>query len=141
MVLRQRQPLWLRVFIAIFTVFFLIVLGTIILDGDPRHLICAVPTVVLVCLGVGVLVWPPRIELREDALVARTIRRVRVPYEDIVAVRGDVPARLDWSTHLVVERRGGAPVKLPVVERPVPEVYDMIIARCPPATPASPGAT
>ena len=52
-VLRQRQPLWLRVFIAIFTVFFLIVLGTIILDGDPRHLIRAVPTVVLVCLGVG----------------------------------------------------------------------------------------
>lgn len=72
--------------------------------------------------------------------MARTIRRVRVPYEDIVAVRGDVPARLDWSTHLVVER-GGAPVKLPVVERPVPEVYEMIIARCPPATSDSPGVT
>lgn len=120
-------------FIAIFTLVVLIVLFAIVFDGDPRHLIRAVPTVLLVCLGVGVVVRPPRIELREDALVARTVRRVRVPYVDITAVRGDVPARLDWSTHLVVERRSGRPVKLPPVDRPVPEVYELIVARCPPA--------
>lgn len=127
-VLRQRQPRWVLVFLGVLTVVFG---GTVVavVQDDPRRLLSAVPTFGLIVLGAAVVLRPPRIELHEDVLVARTVRTVRIPYADITAVRGDVPSRLDWSTHLLVERREGGPVKLAPVEVPLAEVHDLVVRR------------
>lgn len=128
-VLRQRQPRWALALLGVFVIVALAMVVAVVLLDDPRRLLSFIPTAGFVVVGLVLLVRPPQIELHEDALVARTLRSVRIPYTDITAVRGDVPSRLDWSTHLVVERREAAPVKLAPVEAPLTEVHDLITAR------------
>ena len=127
-VLTQRQPRWMMVFFAVVTVLGVVAVVATVLD-DPRRLISFLPMAVFFVFGALMVLRPPRIELHEDALVARTVRTVRIPYGDITAVRGDVPSRLDWSTHLFVERRQGEPVKLAPVDVPLTELHDLIAQR------------
>ncbi|WP_152193030.1 hypothetical protein [Georgenia satyanarayanai] len=128
LVLTQRQPRWMLVALAVFTAV-VVVMAVAVVREDPRRLLSFVPTVGFIVFAAAVVLRPPRVELHEDVLVVRGVRTTRIPYTDITAVRGDVPSRLDWSTHLLVERREGRPVTLSAVDVPLAEVHDLIARR------------
>ncbi|MFC4554139.1 hypothetical protein [Georgenia faecalis] len=71
----------------------------------------------------------PRIELGGDELVVVGLRTRRVPYDDITAVRGDIPNHITWSGRLFVERRGDKPLRVPFLAMPIPELRDLIAER------------
>lgn len=86
-------------------------------------------TVVVVVIGLAVL-RPKRVELRDTEVVLRhALLTRRVPYADIVAVRGDIPARLEWSARLVLELRSGRTVWVPSTREPLTVVHDLIAER------------
>ncbi|PYF96257.1 hypothetical protein SAMN05216184_12211 [Georgenia satyanarayanai] len=86
-------------------------------------------TAVIVVIGLAVL-RPKRVELRDTEVVLRhALLTRRVPYADIVAVRGDVPARLEWSARLVLELRSGRTVWVPSTREPLDVVHDLIAER------------
>lgn len=128
LVLSQRQPRWMVVVLAVFTAVVVVMVVAVVRD-DPRRLLSFVPTVGFIVFAAAVVLRPPRVELHEDALVVRNVRTTRIPYADVTAVHGDVPARLDWSTHLLVERREGKPVKVAAMDVPLAEVHDLIAQR------------
>lgn len=90
----------------------------------------SLPITVVVIVVVLAVLRPKRVELRDSEVVLRrALLTRRVPYADIVAVRGDIPARLDWSTRLVLELRNGRTVWVPSTREPLDVVQDLISER------------
>ncbi|WP_127571251.1 hypothetical protein [Georgenia faecalis] len=111
----------------------LVVVGVVwreIIDGFSVLSLLPFLYPVLMVLYIGLRKFGrPRIELGGDALVVVGLRTRRVPYDDITAVRGDIPNHITWSGRLFVERRGDKPLRVPFLAMPIPELRDLIAER------------
>lgn len=69
---------------------------------------------------------PRRIELWPTELaLSSPLRTRRIPYASIKSVHGDA-GRLAWSTVLQMDLQDGKRIRLPLVETPIVETYDLI---------------
>ena len=88
------------------------------------------PSAVILAIFVLTLLRPKRVELRETGLVLRSaVRTRRIPYTDIVAVRGDIPNRTDWSSRLQLQLHDGRTVWVPSTREPLTVVHELIAER------------
>lgn len=128
--LRQQVRRWEWVMLAVVVVPAFAVLWWIVTRNGPGSLLPMLPSTVFIAVFVLTLLRPKRVELRDAALVLRSaVRTRRVPYGEILTVRGDIPSRIDWSTRLSLELRDGRTVAVPSTREPLTIVHDLIAER------------
>ncbi|MCM3660547.1 PH domain-containing protein [Georgenia satyanarayanai] len=132
--LRQEVRRWEWVMLAVLVVAAFAVVWWIVTRNRSGSLLPMLPSTVFFAIFVLTLLRPKRVELRDTELVLRSaVRTRRVPYEEIVAVRGDIPSRIDWSTRLSVELRDGRSVAVPSTREPLTLVHELISERLSPS--------
>lgn len=132
--LRQEVRRWEWVFLAVVLAGYAATWWFVLRHGSGGSSLPALPSLVILVVFVLTLLRPRRVELRDAELVLRSaVRTRRIPYTDIVAVRGDIPSRIDWSSRLELELRDGRTVAVPSTREPLVVVHELISERLPPS--------
>lgn len=127
--LRQEVRLWEWAIMAV-VVAGVAAIWWIALTNGSGSVLPSLPSTFLLVVIVLTLLRPKRIELRDTELVLRhALHTRRIPYDEILAVRGDIPSRIDWSTRLSLELRDGRSVRVPSTREPLTLVHDFISER------------
>ncbi|MBD8062040.1 PH domain-containing protein [Oceanitalea stevensii] len=128
--LRQEVRRWEGVMLAVLVVAAFAVVWWVVTRHRSGSLLPMLPSTAFFAVFVLTLLRPKRVELRDTELVLRSaVRTRRIPYEEIIAVRGDIPSRIDWSTRLSIELRDGRSVAVPSTREPLTLVHELIAER------------
>ncbi|MFC4554986.1 hypothetical protein [Georgenia faecalis] len=82
-----------------------------------------------ILLGFRYAFRPPGIELDDRALTVKKFRTVRIPYDQIERIEGDVVGNLPASSRLFIRRLNGRRVSVPAVSIPLVDVARLVTER------------